>query len=52
MIPLGGRNSGAVIRKRSVGTTISSMNYADSPKEVGLHSFLRRTMNFIMTLLS
>ena len=52
MIPLVGRSSDAVTRKRSIGIAPGSTSYAHSLREAGLHSFLRRMMKSITTLSS
>jgi hypothetical protein len=51
MILLAGKNFDAAIRKRFIDIATDSANYAPSLKEDGLHSFLRRTMRLITTLL-
>jgi hypothetical protein len=49
MILLGGANFDAATRWKYISTATSSANYALSPKEDRLPSFLQRKMRFIMT---
>jgi hypothetical protein len=49
MILLAGTSFDAATRMRCIGIATGSANYAPSPKEVGLLSFLQRVMSFITT---
>ncbi len=49
MIRLVGTSFDAATPKRSISTATGSTNYALSPKEDGLHSFLQRMIRLITT---